>query len=151
MEAQAPPQRLIELPPALTQHVGYLSVVMGQRSQSLFEEAMEPLDLRPILYDYLAALADSGAKSQRDLARLLEIDAARVVGLTDELESNGLVKRTVDPADRRRNLISLTRAGRTLFGRASKVASRIEGELLAFLTTTDQASLRRLLRAALDL
>jgi DNA-binding MarR family transcriptional regulator len=151
MDAQVPPQRLAELPDALTHHVGYLSVVMGQRSQALFEAAMEPLGLRPILYDYLAALADSGARSQRALARLLEIDAARVVGLTDELETNGLVQRTVDPADRRRNLISLTRAGRTLFGRASKVASRIEGELLASLTSTDQAALRRLLRAALGL
>ena len=61
METPRPPERLPELPSALTQHVGYLSVVMGQHSQELFETAMEPLGLRPVLFDYLAVLATDGA------------------------------------------------------------------------------------------
>jgi DNA-binding MarR family transcriptional regulator len=151
MERTDPPARLPELPPALTGHVGYLSVVMGQRSQGLFEAAMEPLELRPLLYDYLAALAEDGATSQKALARMLEIDAARIVSLTDELEGRGLVQRTVDSKDRRRNLISLTRSGRALYGRASKVAAQVEKELLAALPPADQSVLRQLLRKALGL
>ena len=151
MEPPPPPERLPELPSALTDHVGYLSVVMGQRSQGLFEAAMAPLGLRPVLYDYLAALADAGAKSQRDVARLLEIDAARIVGLTDELESAGLVQRTVDPGDRRRNLLSLTRSGRALYAKATKVAAGVEGDLLSSLTPAERVQLRRLLRGALGL
>jgi DNA-binding MarR family transcriptional regulator len=151
MESPRPPERLPDLPPALTTHVGYLSVVMGQRSQGLFEDAMEPLGLRPILFDYLAALADGGPRSQRELARLLEIDAARIVSLTDELESRSLVERAVDASDRRRNLVSLTRQGRSLYARAAKVATKVEGELLSSLSSHDQDRLRQLLRTALGL
>jgi len=151
MEPQRPPERLPELPPALITHVGYLSVVLGQRSQALFEAAMEPLDLRPVLFDYLAALSDDGPRSQRDLARLLEMDAARIVALTDELEGRRLIQRTVDTSDRRRNLITVTRDGRTLFARAAKAAAKVEAELLAPLTAADGDRLRRLLRTALGL
>jgi DNA-binding MarR family transcriptional regulator len=151
MERTDPLARLPELPPTLTTHVGYLSVVIGQRSQGLFEAAMEPLGLRPVLYDYLAALAEDGATSQKALARMLEIDAARIVSLTDELEGRGLVQRTVDSTDRRRNVISLTRSGRALYGRASKVATKVEKELLAALPPADQSVLRQLLRKALGL
>ena len=139
------------LPSALTQHVGYLSVVMGQLSQGRFEEAMATLDLRPVHYDYLVTLAEAGPTAQKDLARLVEVDAARVVALTDELEERMLVQRTVDPADRRRNLVSLTRAGRSLVTKAARLAATVERELLANLTVTEQATLRGLLQKATDL
>lgn len=151
MNASTPPTDGPKLPEALTGHVGYLGVVLGQRSQARFEEAMARLGIRPVHYDYLATLAEGGPMAQKDLARLVEVDAARIVSLTDELESRGLVDRAVDPADRRRNLVSLTRDGRALFARAQKVAARVENDLLASLTTAERDSLRRLLRLALDL
>jgi DNA-binding MarR family transcriptional regulator len=139
------------LPLALTEHVGYLSVVMGQRSQARFELAMAKLDLRPVHFDYLATLAGAGPMAQKDLARLLELDAARIVALTDELEMRDLVERTVDSADRRRNLVSLTRSGRGLTTRAARLAADVEAELLSRLSTADGDHLRTLLQRALEL
>ena len=145
------PTQASALPEALAAHVGYLGVVLGQRSQAAFEEAIEALSLKPIHYDYLATLAELGAMSQRDLARVLEVDAARIVSLTDTLEERELVTRTVDPSDRRRNLLALTKAGRTLFTRAQRIASRVEDDLLSPLNVDERASLRRLLRKTLAL
>jgi len=139
-----------QLPEALTGHAGYLSVVMGQRSQDRFETAIAQLELRPIQYDYLATLSASGPMAQNQLAALLEVDAARIVSLTDELQARSLVERTVDPGDRRRNLLSLTRAGRALNVKAARLAAVVEDELLSRLDPRERVQLRALLRKALD-
>ncbi|MDQ1308011.1 MAG: hypothetical protein QG671_3845 [Actinomycetota bacterium] len=151
MDDSHPSDMGLQLPVALTGHVGYLAVVMGQRSQARFEVAMEAFELRPVHYDYLASLGEHGAASQRELADLLEVDAARVVSLTDALEQRGLVTRTVDPADRRRNLLTLTADGRRLLAKATKAATRVEHDLLAGLTAAEQDSLRGLLQRALSI
>lgn len=140
-----------ELPTALTGHAGFLGVVMGQRSQERFEVAMATLDLRPVHFDYLASLAESGPLAQKDLARLLEVDAARIVALTDELQARDLVDRSVDARDRRRNLVSLTRTGRALTTKAQRLATAVEADLLSRLSPAERADLRALLRKALDL
>ena len=151
MELTAQPASVPGLPSALIDHAGYLSVVMGQRSQALFETSIEPLALRPVDYDYLAAVSAGGPIAQKDLARMLQMDAARIVGLTDELEQRELVQRTVDSNDRRRNLVSLTKSGAILYRRAGKVAARMEDDLLRTLTSQEKAELRSLLRKALGL
>ena len=134
------------LPQVLTQHAGYLAVLMGQRAQAAFETALQPLDLVPQQFDYLATVLEGGPVSQRELARTLNIDPARVVAVTDDLEGRGLVTRSVDPTDRRRNLVGLTRSGRALVGRASRAAVLVERELLRDLSAADKDRLRALLR-----
>ena len=60
MLAEPPPARLDELPPALTDHIGFLGVVLGQRSQQIVRAGPGPLDVRPVQFDYLACLASTG-------------------------------------------------------------------------------------------
>lgn len=139
------------LPVALTDHAGYLAVRLGAASQRKFEAAMAELELRPVLYDFLSTLAESGSSSQNDLASTLGIDAARIVALTDEMEKRGIALRSVDPEDRRRNLISLTKSGHALLNRAHRIAKRVEAELLESISAAEQESLRKLLRKTLGL
>jgi MarR family transcriptional regulator, lower aerobic nicotinate degradation pathway regulator len=141
----------LALPTALTGHAGYLGVVMGQRSQEKFEVAMATLDLRPVHYDVLATLAERGPMAQRQLADLLDIDPGRVVALIDDLEARGLVARTVDPDDRRRNLLTLTKDGRSLTMRAARLAVAVEKDLLEALDESERVRLRALLQKALSL
>lgn len=136
----------LELPRALTDHVGYLGVLLGQRAQAAFEQAIAVHDLVPGQYDYLAVLAELGPLSQRRIAAVLDIDPSRVVALTDELGRRGLVDRQVDPDDRRRNLVSLTRSGRAFTARIAKVAAVVEQDLVRVLSRSEQDELRRLLR-----
>lgn len=60
----------------------------------------------------LAHLEQGGPLSATDLAGLERISHQAVANAVRELESNGYVTRSTDPADRRRTLIDITAAGR---------------------------------------
>jgi DNA-binding MarR family transcriptional regulator len=59
----------------------------------------------------LATLDEVGPASQAVLARRSGIHPTDVVGVIDELVGQRLVERTTDPADRRRNIVTVTDAG----------------------------------------
>lgn len=151
MNPKSPGGRAKPLPVALTHHAGYLAVRLGHESQRKFEMAMAELELRPVLYDFISTLGETGPCSQNDLASTLGVDAARIVALTDEMEKRGIALRTVDPEDRRRNLISLTKSGQALLNRAHRISKRVEAELLDSISTAEQETLRKLLRKTLGL
>jgi DNA-binding MarR family transcriptional regulator len=54
------------------------------------------------------------ARSQRELADCMHVDASNVTDIVDRLEQRGLVVRTVDAADRRVRRIVLTPEGEEL-------------------------------------
>lgn len=93
----------------------------------------------------LAATADHGGLSQRELGTALAIDPSAIVALVDDLERAGLARREVHPGDRRTRLVVPTAAGQEFLGRAHALAARVDGELLAPLTGTEQETLRALL------
>ena len=67
----------------------------------------------------------------------------------DLLSERGLVKRDVDPDNRTRSKVSLTRAGRELFRRAVLDADLAESEVLSSLNQRDQRQLADLLEKLL--
>lgn len=99
----------------------------------------------------LAALADSGAASQLALARAVRLDPSDTTTTLDELQRRGLVERSVDPADRRRRVVSLTDRGREQLDEMCALADEVAAELLAPLEPTERAALHdalgRVLRA----
>ena len=62
----------------------------------------------------LNAIADNASPSQQEVARGLGIDRTTMVAMVDALERKGLVKRNPHPADRRKNTVELTAAGRDI-------------------------------------
>nr|WP_275410201.1 MarR family transcriptional regulator [Streptomyces sp. SID14478] len=56
----------------------------------------------------MAALAQGGAMSQKELARLARIEQPSMAQLLARMERDGLVERAPAPDDRRGSLISLT-------------------------------------------
>lgn len=132
----------------MREHVGYLTIRLARRAQSAFENAIAPLALRPALFDTLATVAHLSSPSQLEVAATLGVDPARLVGVCDELESAGWLRRTRDPADRRRSALTLTAAGRRLLTRAEKKAAEVEADLLAGLAAADHVRMRSLLAAA---
>lgn len=71
----------------------------------------------------LLSLAD-GALSLGDLSDITGTDAPYVTLIVNELEARGLVTRTPDAGDRRRKLVSLTRAGQSAVDAAREIISR---------------------------
>jgi DNA-binding MarR family transcriptional regulator len=73
------------------------------------------------------------------------VSGGNVTGLTDQLESEGLVARSDDPEDRRAYTVKLTAAGRTRFARMAAVHEQWAIELFAGLNASEKTQIHRLL------
>jgi DNA-binding MarR family transcriptional regulator len=93
----------------------------------------------------LAALEEFGPLSQADIGRRLGLDRNDVNGILTRLDSRGRVDRRPDPADRRRNIVTLTDAGHRYLNALQHKAHAVQAELLAGLDTTEQRQLQALL------
>ncbi|MBE1496195.1 DNA-binding MarR family transcriptional regulator [Amycolatopsis lexingtonensis] len=98
----------------------------------------------------LAALEEYGALSQAEIGRRLGLDRNDVSGILARLESGRRVDRQADPDNRRRNLVTLTAAGRQYLEELQQHAGTVQAELLAGLDRTEQRQLQSLLAKLLD-
>lgn len=101
-------------------------------------------------YRLLATLEQSGPASQATLGRRSGIHVSDMVATINELADSGLVERAPDPADRRRNVISLTAAGKRQLRRLEKKLAECQEELLAPLSPEERQQLTGLLSKLLD-
>lgn len=98
-----------------------------------------------MLLSYLNANAQA---LQQQLCEALWLDANNCVLLLNEMEDLGYVQRRRDPADRRRHVVELTEAGRTVLERAEAAQESLGDELFAALSDEERATLRSLLDRA---
>jgi DNA-binding MarR family transcriptional regulator len=98
----------------------------------------------------LGYLKERDGVAQHELGEAFLMDDNGVVLLLNELEAAGLSVRRRDPEDRRRHLVDITPAGRQAYDRAEKARESIEEELLGELSPEERATLRKLLKRALD-
>src|SRR5450755_496003 len=77
----------------------------------MLTDELATADARGYDYRLLAALQEFGPASQAALGRRTAVDRSDVVATVNALADRGLVKRTPDPIDRRRNVITITPAG----------------------------------------
>jgi DNA-binding MarR family transcriptional regulator len=98
----------------------------------------------------LAALAEFGPMSQATLGRRVEMDRSDVTAAVAELAADDLVERTADAGDRRRNVVTITDAGRARLAVLDAILDAVQDELLAPLSARDRVVLSGLLRQVLD-
>jgi DNA-binding MarR family transcriptional regulator len=101
-------------------------------------------------YRLLAALAEFGPASQAQLGRRTGMDRSDVVAALNDLAARGLVRRSPDPADRRRNVVSITPAGHAHLDRLEELLTGVQAELLAPLSPAERTELTRLLARVVD-
>jgi DNA-binding MarR family transcriptional regulator len=130
----------------LDDQVGFLLRLVQQRHVSIFARHFG-VDMTPMQWAALAKLAEVGECSQNLLGRLTAMDVATIKGVAERLARRGLTATRPDPEDRRRLLISLSEAGRTLYADLAPVAARVSEETLAPLSSEERATLARLLTA----
>lgn len=108
-------------------------------------EELARADARKWHYAVLATLEEFGPASQAELSSRTRIYRSDLVAVINELADRGLVERAPDPADRRRNAVTLTGPGRRQLLRLDKLLADVEDEVLAPLTPTQREQLVRLL------
>ncbi|MFD0656438.1 MarR family winged helix-turn-helix transcriptional regulator [Thermocatellispora tengchongensis] len=98
------PERLRTLPSRLIN----MAALSANR---LVDRVLADEGVRRYHYALLAALEEFGPASQAALGRRTGIDRSDVVAAINELAERALVERSPDPADRRRNIVSITAEG----------------------------------------
>lgn len=108
------------------------------------------VDARRHHYVVLAVLDDVGSASQAELSRRTTIDRSDMVATINELADKDLVVREPDPTDRRRNVVSLTPAGRRQLRKLDTILGKVQDTLLAPLTARERDQLVQLLTRVVD-
>jgi DNA-binding MarR family transcriptional regulator len=138
------------VPPRFTSLPSWLLTQTALQAHRLIADRLAAVDGRGYDYRLLATLDDFGPASQAALGRRSEIHLSDVVAALNELAERKLVERATDPTDRRRNVITITPAGRRQLRRLEKQLARVQDELLEPLSPEEREQLTRLLTRVLN-
>ncbi|MFD9738302.1 MarR family winged helix-turn-helix transcriptional regulator [Umezawaea sp. NPDC059074] len=94
-------------------------------------------------YVVLSALDNQPVRTQAALAEVIGADKSRIIGVLDELEGDGLLERTRDPADRRARFVAITDEGRRRRRAVQAEVQRNEERVLAHLPPADREAFLR--------
>jgi DNA-binding MarR family transcriptional regulator len=114
---------------------------IGHRVAGQFAQRLEPLGIHPRHFALLNQLAQRDGQTQQELADSLGVHRNAMVGLVDDLQERGFIKREPHPDDRRAHAVRLTTPGRKLLPAANRVADELEAEVTTGLTKTDRERL----------
>ncbi|WP_436761811.1 MarR family winged helix-turn-helix transcriptional regulator [Streptosporangium sp. V21-05] len=119
---------------------------VGHRLRRGYGERLGPLGLSPGQARALRVIVDSEPPLRMvQLAERLRIVPRSVTPVVDALEEAGLVRREVDPANRRSTLLVVTGEGRERYEQVREARRRVAEELFSVLTADQQDRLRELL------
>jgi len=130
----------------LEDHVGFLLRKAHQRHAAIFLDEAADHGLTPTQFAALSKVVALGRTTQNLLGRLTAMDPATIQGVVRRLTARGLIERTHDPMDRRIAVLTPTREGIALIGRAVPSARRSHAAALSPLTHREQCLLLTLLQ-----
>jgi DNA-binding MarR family transcriptional regulator len=132
-------------PHRLSGTVVWLVGRVAQRGHTLARERLEAGGIRKWHYAVLAALQEFGEQSQADIGRRLGLDRSDMVAVLNDLQADDYVTREPDPADRRRNVVTISDAGVAALARFDRLVAEADGLLLADLSEAERGQLVALL------
>jgi len=142
------------LPTHYAESLSFLLSQVGARSAQIFAERLAPLGVSPRAYGILSTLAGAESQTQQQLADALGIHRNNMVGLIDEMEAAGWVRRHRSQQDRRAFDVRLTRSGSAVVSRVNNLIPALEDAVGQGLSESDRQTMVGLLKqlaSALDL
>jgi len=131
--------------PGPESRLGYLMKHAQMRHRELNDAALSPLGIDGRELRVLLAVAQGEPHSQQEVAARLSIDRTTMVAMLDTLEAKGIVIRSPDADDRRRNVVAMTDDGAKLLAKALRANDEVERAFLEPLDTQTAAAFRRAL------
>jgi MarR family transcriptional regulator for hemolysin len=125
--------------------LGRQLVFTAKAVREAFEDALETAGGSLGTWVVLSALSDEGVISQSALASHVHLEGATITHHIDRLEQQGLVRRQIDPKDRRVRRLELTAAGKRLYESLLASMRQFERRLLAGVSDAERAQLRETL------
>ncbi|WP_328718527.1 MarR family winged helix-turn-helix transcriptional regulator [Streptomyces sp. NBC_00247] len=137
-------------PPSLLALPSYVASHVARIGHEALVDAVGRSGLRLPHFATLTALADFGPLPQHVMADRLGFQRSHLGGYLDTVEERGLVRRTRDRADRRRQVVELTDEGAAEQRRLGEVAKASQDAFLSCLDPDERKTLTLLLRRVLD-
>jgi MarR family transcriptional regulator for hemolysin len=123
--------------------LGRTLVFTAKAMREAFEDALASAGGSLGIWVVLSALSDLDFVSQAALASHVHLEGATITHHIDRLEAAGLVRRRIDPDDRRARRLELTRAGSELHDQLLAAVTALEHTALRGLGAEDREALRR--------
>jgi DNA-binding MarR family transcriptional regulator len=130
---------------------GFMIRRCHQIAVAIFADECRAFDLTTTQYGILYVLSRHPGSDQISLARLLGLDRSTTGMVVGRLEERQLLRRAVDPADKRKRLLELTPAGEKLLARAQPVVRRAQERLFEPFDAQEREMLVALLDRLIDL
>ncbi|NGO70742.1 MarR family winged helix-turn-helix transcriptional regulator [Streptomyces boncukensis] len=133
---------MADTPPAPSRIRTLPSWLLGRcaaRGRGLVAEALAEEGQRMWHHVVLAAVADLQPIAQAELGRSIALDPKDVVGILNDLQTDGYLLREPDASDRRKNAVRITPEGERLLDRCEQAARRANAALLEPLSPAERA------------
>jgi len=108
------------------------------------------LDVNLPQFGMLDFLLTNSEAVQTDLAQHLLKDKSVILRQLDQLEQNGWVERQMDPGDRRRKNLVVTKAGREIHRKAAKVRDKVFEQVLDGVAQKDLETMLKVLQRMVE-
>ncbi len=126
-------------PAALNDRLGYTLVKTALRVRQRYVQSLSEVGLLPNEHALLSTLHGRGPCHQKELAARVVLDPGDIVAYLDNLDAAGAIERARDPKDRRRQIVTLTGAGRRLLSRADAALDVAESSIFACFDDDERA------------
>lgn len=135
---------------ALYRRPGFLLRRAHQISVALFLEEAAGLGLTTTQYGTMVVLRARGSLDQVGIATLVGIDRSTTALVVGKLEEAGYIERRDDVVDKRRKIITLSKAGRAVLDQVAGPAQRARERALEPFSARDGAKFLSLLERFVD-
>jgi DNA-binding MarR family transcriptional regulator len=120
------------------------------RGQRIVAEVLTEQDSHRSEYALLAGLDEFGQQSQTELSERSGLDRSDIVRWVDDLVARKLARRSQDPQDRRRNVVTLTTSGRRRLGTLDRAVGAAQQQLTQGLSDAERQQLVALLARLIE-
>ncbi|WP_407560011.1 MarR family winged helix-turn-helix transcriptional regulator [Streptomyces sp. 184] len=134
-----------ETPERLKRQFSRLVGMTATQTRRVAGEALRAVGAHKDHFVVLATLAEAGPASQAALSGRTRIYKSDLVSVLNDLADAGWVRRSPDPADRRRNVITVTEDGRRRLDELDHVLDGVNEHIMAPLGPDERTQLFALL------
>jgi MarR family transcriptional regulator for hemolysin len=125
--------------PSVGVGLGWALATLLRDYQAKVEAALDGLPGGARAFLVMTHVEKETCHSQIAIAERIGLDKTTLTYLLDDIEQEGLIKRTTDPNDRRSRHISLTDKGSNALARYSRAVEQVDQDILARLGVEDAA------------